>query len=333
MLKGHPRTCCEGGHARLRRFGFQGEGLVISVMACRHMARLSASGVVVVALLATAGSALAAYPGANGRIAFDRTDGYIYSVRPDGTGLRRLGPGAFPAYSPDGKRIAFISAFNGGVWTMNANGTNRQRVGTVTSYQSAPTWSPNGKQLAFASSGPRLGIYALRSSSPYGIVKRIEATPPGNDSFGYFDLSPAWATNGLIYFTRDTADSEGFCQDVSDTMSVSPSTHVVREWKWFAEGADPAPRSRAMVYHYAWTDGGCDFADSISIANIDGTHPRAVTPLVVNVSQDVDPAFSPDATKVAFQRGDYVYTINANGTGLRRLTIGSAPSWQPLSAG
>jgi Tol biopolymer transport system component len=85
-----------------------------------------------------------------------------------------------------------------------------------------------------------------------------------------------------------------------------------------------------MVYHYAYNDGSCNFADGIYIANIDGSNPRPVTPLRDTTPRDSEPVFSPDATKVAFQRGRYIYIIRPNGTGLRRLAVGSAPSWQPV---
>ena len=44
--------------------------------------------------LVTAGAAQAGYRGSNGRIAFDRADGHIYSVKTDGTGLTRTGGAA-----------------------------------------------------------------------------------------------------------------------------------------------------------------------------------------------------------------------------------------------
>src|SRR5919201_3414121 len=63
----------------------------------------------------------ATYPGENGRLAFGMSSGggnvNIFSVRPDGTAFRQLNdmPGfnACPAYSSDGKSIAFC----GGVLT------------------------------------------------------------------------------------------------------------------------------------------------------------------------------------------------------------------------
>ena len=92
----------------------------------------------------------ATYEGQVGRIAFgafvaaDRTQGDIWSVRPDGQALRQLtdAPGLdiCPAYSADGKHIAFCSNRTGAyeIWVMDANGKDERQVTELAPRSSLP---------------------------------------------------------------------------------------------------------------------------------------------------------------------------------------------------
>jgi dipeptidyl aminopeptidase/acylaminoacyl peptidase len=85
----------------------------------------------------------------------------IYTVRPDGSGLRLLRKDSGsndldPVWSPDGRRIAFVqwpmSSNNGwAIWVMNANGTNAHPLTHDGRYADAIAWSPTGRQLAYTS--------------------------------------------------------------------------------------------------------------------------------------------------------------------------------------
>jgi Tol biopolymer transport system component len=94
------------------------------------------------------------WSGAAGRIAFtSNRDGRleVYTMRPDGGDERRItrlgGFGA--AWSPDGKRLAFVLGPN--IWTIDPDGSNPLRVtnydGCTNTYE--PAWSPDGKTIAF----------------------------------------------------------------------------------------------------------------------------------------------------------------------------------------
>lgn len=101
-----------------------------------------------------------------GRIAFTRGgdlsrpgSGRIFSVRPDGRGLRRLnaGSGSDPAWSPHGGKLVFVRGRrrSGGwaysLFTVAADGSGLRRVRTPGADDPAqPGWSPDGQRIAYA---------------------------------------------------------------------------------------------------------------------------------------------------------------------------------------
>ncbi|HYO91861.1 MAG TPA: S9 family peptidase, partial [Pyrinomonadaceae bacterium] len=58
-----------------------------------------------------------------------------------------------PRWSPDGKRLAFVSAREGGqqVWTVDIVTGEQKRVTNISTGASDPVWSPDGRMVAFVS--------------------------------------------------------------------------------------------------------------------------------------------------------------------------------------
>ena len=74
----------------------------------------------------------------------------------DGSGLMRLTVdpenGMYPSWSPDGKRLAFMSWRNGRteLFVMNADGSDQRKLLTMERGDAIdPRWSPDGSRIVF----------------------------------------------------------------------------------------------------------------------------------------------------------------------------------------
>jgi Tol biopolymer transport system component len=131
------------------------------------------------------------------RIAFEGAGGAIWSVAPDGIGLvqltRGVGFDGFPAYSPDGAKIAYYhgQSSDRAIFVMNADGSNQTRVADFQAdTMGRPVWSPDGSMLAFDLyfRDQTWDIYAVNSDGS-GLANL--AGDPNRD-----ETDPVWAPDG-----------------------------------------------------------------------------------------------------------------------------------------
>jgi TolB protein len=95
-----------------------------------------------------------------------------------------------PAWSPDGRRIAFARFFDGQPFTdlaiINVDGSGLQRLTTASGEY--PTWSPDGARIAFATA--RDGNYEIYVMPADGADQTRLTNNPA------YDMSPAWSPDG-----------------------------------------------------------------------------------------------------------------------------------------
>ncbi|HSV74350.1 MAG TPA: DPP IV N-terminal domain-containing protein [Chthonomonadales bacterium] len=108
-------------------------------------------------------------------------------------------------WSPDGKRLAFLSDRHGvfNVYTLDVASRAVQRLSTGANDEGMPKWSPDGKWVAFVRSGPQGGLYVVPADASAQPRRVTESR--GNNLFGVGIRSYSWSPDSrwLAFARRD----------------------------------------------------------------------------------------------------------------------------------
>ena len=171
------------------------------------------------------------------KLVFERF-GWIHVVDADGTDERRIARGTSPAWSPGGRRIAFVSDRSGtdDVYAVRATGGGLQQLTSGAGNESDPAWSPNGKRLAYVtdeSGMPEIGLIDVAS-------RKVSALTAD----GVMAASPAWSPDGrrIAYVSsRATGDevwSVRAAGGASRRVAAGPAEHP--HWR-------PSPKVQELL--------------------------------------------------------------------------------------
>ena len=202
------------------------------------MRALVVSALCTVALTVPAG-AHAAFPGANGAVAFMHGVDGVFEVAvlaSDGGAPRALIPSAeAPAFSPDGRWIAYAvpPARNRreGLRLARADGTHRRVLtrNTVGS-DTAPAWSSDGRQIVFHR-------YVAGEGSFGAVVYTIRRDGSQRRRLAR-GLFPAWSSRGRIAFVHQISATAPFTDGIH---TVRPDGSGLR--RLTRDARDSAPNS------------------------------------------------------------------------------------------
>jgi TolB protein len=291
-------------------------------------------------LVLAPGGSRAAFPGANGDIAFTRqirplkagapAPGGIFTVAPNGKDVTRVttGDDDDPGFSPNGKRIVF-TRYDGkrGLYRIKADGSGLKRLTTNRSDDNA-AFSPDGERIVFARGeyGPlKRGmapvgpdIWVMRAD---GTHERALTSNPAPDDY------PTFSPNGnKIAFDSERGDNA----DIYVMRADGTREHALTKGGRDEHDPDYSPDGKLITYSKYTGD---DY--DVFVMDADGSHQLGLT---TSSRFDGRSVFSPSGRKIVYlhetNSSDNLFVIDADGSHRGALTEGTqvdhvSPSWGP----
>jgi TolB protein len=241
--------------------------------------------------------------------------GDICLVGADGREIRRLTHdkyvNAFPAWSPDGRVIAFTAYPHEMVIDLiSADGAQRRRLTPRSVSAAFPAWSPDGKVIAF--DDDVTGTIELLTSS--GGLRRPLGRQPAS--------LPSWSPDGrVIAFVARNGRALAMTYGDIHALDVASgrTTVLTRDATfpaWSPDGKRIAFLRRKRGTTWLW------------IMNRDGDNQRRLCRADIGA-----PSWSPSGRQISFAFDADIYSLQVDDGKPTRITLGHGdnlnPAWQP----
>lgn len=189
---------------------------------------------------------------------------------------------SFPAFSPDGTKIAFSAS--GNIWVVNNDGTNPNLI-SFEGTDLHPTWSPDGTKIAFSSA--RTGVAQIFTMTPIGTdVTNISNNAAVNDRM------PAYSPDGTKIAFQRTPTGLGSVGKIW-TMNANGSTQTqVTTGLGNDERPSYSPDGTTIAFSTN-RDGNYEIYKTPAIGGI-------ATRLTNNAASDRNPSWAADNSAIAF---------------------------------
>lgn len=227
---------------------------------------------------------------------------------------RAVGRGTEPAWSPDGRRIAYQRL--GEIYVADADGRHERRLTRTPGPEHSPAWSPDGRTIAFAGSRD---VFTVPAAG--GRVRNVTRSPRP----WLVRTTPAYAPDGRTLAV--SASTDAFNSDIflirADGKLVRRLTRTQGTHDRLAEESMPAfsPDGRRVVYV-----SNRDRSFDLFSIGVDGKGERRLTR--TPRQDETHPRYSRDGTRILYAAGGRIAHMRASGGGVRELGAGASADWR-----
>jgi TolB protein len=237
------------------------------------------------------------------------------------TVVRSAEPLLSPSWSPDGRRLAYVS-FEGGnsaIYIQDISTGAREKVASFRGINGAPSFSPDGRQLALTlsrSGNPEIYVMDLGSRS----LRQLTNTSA-------IDTEPVWSADGsTLYFTSDRG---GRPQIYRVPAAGGSASRVTFEGTYNATASVSFDGKKIAVVQGA----GNNYRIALMDSSLGGARWSSLSP----GSLDESPSFAPNASMVLYAAREggrgVLYAVSADARVRQRLVVANAdvrePAWSP----
>lgn len=229
-----------------------------------------------------------------------------------------------PSWSPDGRRLAYVSFEEGRseIYMQDINTGQREKLASHRGINSAPAWSPDGRYLAMTLSRdgrPEIYIMDMRSRE----LSRITNNPG-------IDTEPAWAPDGrsLVFTSNRGGRPQIYQQALQGIRPQGSARRVTFEGNYNARARfSPDGKSLAVVH-------GEGNRFRIAVLELESGHLRLLT----DTGHEESPSFAPNGSMIIFaserhHRG-VLEAVSVDGRAHQRLGARRGdvrePAWSPF---
>jgi TolB protein len=234
----------------------------------------------------------------------------IYLIAADGSGQQRLtshenvptptlsmGNG-WPAWSPDGRQIAFISEQLDGpslVHVMQADGTQVRLLTDLPGRKYGLAWSLDGERLAFSTDSSFTGVV----DADIWIMGADGTDPRNLTASTAIEFEPDWSPDGVhLAFVRES----GGRYQVAVITADGAMERVLYDAPYFTFGPVWSPDGQRLLFASGNLDPDSEFgfiSTNLFVVNADGS---GLQQLTTTPDAEKDPTWSPDGSAIVYIR-------------------------------